>query len=179
MPCLDIYITCLSHLQYSQCSCFSAEKVVYMYWVTQKLLQIYTANHATFPIRIIRIRKIKLQYKFAVISVSPSKYHDVHVVEEWPNDNWWTELLCSGWPDIQGGERPLRLVQQDERANTARVDLPTYHHLLSSKLPSWTKKIFHTCHLQGLDLLQSNVWFHKASRLKYLHNQNNSRKKMS
>ena len=28
------------------------------YWVTQKLLQIYTANHATFPIR---IRKITVQ----------------------------------------------------------------------------------------------------------------------
>ena len=29
-----------------------------MYWVTQKLLQIYTANHATFPIR---IRKFTVQ----------------------------------------------------------------------------------------------------------------------
>ena len=29
-----------------------------IYWVTQKLLQIYTANHATFPIR---IRKITVQ----------------------------------------------------------------------------------------------------------------------
>ena len=29
-----------------------------IYWVTQKLLQIYTANHATFPIR---IRKITAQ----------------------------------------------------------------------------------------------------------------------
>ena len=28
------------------------------YWVTQKLLQLYTANHATFPIR---IRKNKVQ----------------------------------------------------------------------------------------------------------------------
>ena len=29
-----------------------------IYWVTQKLLQMYTANHATF---LIRIRKIKIQ----------------------------------------------------------------------------------------------------------------------
>ena len=38
------------------------------YWVTQKLPQIYTENHATFPIRIYA----KLQYRFAVTSGSPS-----------------------------------------------------------------------------------------------------------
>ena len=37
------------------------------YWVNQKLPRIYTANHATFPIRI-----RKLQYNFAVTSWSPS-----------------------------------------------------------------------------------------------------------
>ena len=34
------------------------EREIVSYWVTQKLPQIYTANHATFPIR---IRKITLQ----------------------------------------------------------------------------------------------------------------------
>ena len=37
------------------------------YWVTQKLPQIYTANHATFPIKI-----RNLEYRFAVFSGSPS-----------------------------------------------------------------------------------------------------------
>ena len=42
-----------------------------MYWVTQKLPQIYTSNHATFPIQ---IRKI--QYRFAVAFGSPSNKLD-------------------------------------------------------------------------------------------------------
>ena len=47
---------------YRQCDYFTL-----YYWVTQKLPQIYTANHATFPIR---IRKITV--RFAVTSGSPS-----------------------------------------------------------------------------------------------------------
>ena len=39
-------------------SCFLIFWTVQMYWVTQKLPQIYTANHAIFPIR---IRKITVQ----------------------------------------------------------------------------------------------------------------------
>ena len=38
------------------------------YWVTQKLPQIYTANHAT------AYRYAKLQYRFAVTSGSPSMF---------------------------------------------------------------------------------------------------------
>ena len=37
------------------------------YWVVHNLPQIYTANHATFPIQL-----RKLQYRFAVTSGSPS-----------------------------------------------------------------------------------------------------------
>ena len=36
--------------------------IIALYWVTQKLPQIYTANHATFPIR---IRKITVQKYFS------------------------------------------------------------------------------------------------------------------
>ena len=39
-------------------------------WVTQKLPQIYTANHATFPIQ----KRKKIQYRFAVTSGSPSRW---------------------------------------------------------------------------------------------------------
>ena len=48
------------------------------YWVTQKLPQIYTANHATFPIQ---IRKITLQIcgNFWVTQYMAS-YHIVIVV---------------------------------------------------------------------------------------------------
>ena len=38
--------------------CFIKYSSLIIYWVTQKLPQIYTANHATFPIQ---IRKIKVQ----------------------------------------------------------------------------------------------------------------------
>ena len=37
---------------------YIGEENIYLYWVTQKLPQIYTANYANFPIR---IRKIKVQ----------------------------------------------------------------------------------------------------------------------
>ena len=81
----------------------------YFYWVTPKLPQIYTANHATFPIR---IRKITVQIcgnfwvtqyytdsvSYLLISIFLWYQGRIYMISLWPQRAFGPLILQGVWP---------------------------------------------------------------------------------